>query len=177
MTAQDTFLQQLIAHLGLRPLPHEGGLYAETYQTAETIPAAALPPGFTGAHPFGTAIYYLLTADPDSFSALHRLPGEEVWHFYLGDPLEMTLLFGAGESRQVILGQDVLGGQQVQFVVPRGVWQGTRLLAGGRFALVGTSMAPGYISADYTPAQREDLLAHFPHERERILALTREIRC
>lgn len=173
MTAEDDFLAQLIAHLGLRPLVGEGGLYAETYRSAQTLPAAVLPPGFVGAHPIGSAIYYLLTADADSFSALHRLPGAEVWHFYLGDPLEMTLLLGAGESRQVILGQDVLGGQQVQFAVPGGAWQGTRLLPGGRFALVGTSMAPGYIPADYTPGQRADLLAAYPRERVRILALTR----
>jgi predicted cupin superfamily sugar epimerase len=57
--------QNIINTLALAPLPLEGGYYAETYRSA-----------------FGTAIYYLLT--PDSYAAMHRLPGDEIFHFYLG---------------------------------------------------------------------------------------------
>ncbi len=174
--------QQLIRIFNLQPLPVEGGLYRQTYRSPEEVPAAALPeryreqPG-SSPKPFGTAILYLLTSEPaespDNFSAFHRLLTDEIFHFYLGNPLEITLLYPDGSSRQVILGQDVLSGQQVQFVVPRGVWQGTRLVPGGRFALIGTTMAPGYTSADYEHGNRDMLLARYPHERERILALTR----
>jgi uncharacterized protein len=108
-----------------------------------------------------------------AFSAFHRLPTDEVYHFYLGDPLEMTLLFPDGSSQQVILGQDLLGGQRIQFAVPRSVWQGSRLLPGGRFALVGTTMAPGFTNPDYEHGDRTILLAQYPDQREHILALTR----
>ena len=82
---------------------------------------------YRSARIFGSAIYYLLTAEPDCFSALHKLPTEEIYHFYLGDPVEMLLLYPDGRIERVILGQDLLGGQQVQFVVPtqcraKGVW-------------------------------------------------------
>ncbi len=170
----DPIVQQIIQELRLQPLPFEGGLYHETYRATEQLSAEALPARYREEKPLSTAILYLLTNHPNSFSALHRLPSDEVWHFYLGDPLEMTLLEPGGAHRQVTLGSDVLGGQQVQFVVPRGVWQGTRLAPGGRYALVGTTMAPGYTSADYAGGQRQDLLAQYPQARAQILALTRE---
>jgi predicted cupin superfamily sugar epimerase len=165
---------QVIQALGLEPLLAEGGLYRETYRSGELVPPAGLPERYPReARPFGTAIFYLLTGEPGSFSALHRLPTDEVYHCYLGDPLEMTLLYPNGESQQVILGQALLEGQRLQLTVPRGVWQGSRLMRGERFALLGTTMAPGFVPSDYEGGQRDALLAAYPHERERILALTR----
>ena len=165
--------KQLIELLELEPLPVEGGLFRQTYCSAETIPQAALPARYRGGKPFATAIYYLLTSDPDSFSALHRLPTDEVYHFYLGDPVELLLLFPDGAGRRIVLGQDLLHGQQVQFVVPRGVWQGSRLVPGGRFALLGTTMAPGFEVTDFEGGQREELLARYSNQAELIRALTR----
>jgi uncharacterized protein len=173
----DIDIEQLIRMLRLEPLPVEGGLYRQTYRSPEDVPSAGLPERYgKQPKPFCTAILYLLTNNRDGegdFSAFHRLLTDEIFHFYLGDPLELTLLFPDGSSSQVTLGQDILGGQLVQFGVPCGVWQGTRLLPGGRFALLGTTMAPGYTQADFEPGQRADLLAQYPRERERILALTR----
>jgi len=166
--------EQVIQALGLQPLPTEGGLFRETYQSSEMIPPAGLPERYPReARLFGTAIFYLLTNQPDSFSALHCLPTDEIYHFYLGDPLELTLLYPDGESRQVILGQSILEGQRLQFSVPCGVWQGSRLVPGGEFALVGTTMAPGFTPTDYEGGRRDALLADYPGERARILALTR----
>ncbi|HEX9013665.1 MAG TPA: cupin domain-containing protein [Anaerolineaceae bacterium] len=165
---------ELIRRFDLQPLPVEGGLFAQTYLSAEEIPAAYLPARYGSNRPFGTAIVYLLTPDADSFSALHRLPTDEVYHFYLGDPVEMLLLFPDGISRNVTLGQDLLGGDEVQFTVPRGVWQGSHLKAGGAWALVGTTMAPGYANADYEGGRREDLLLAYPAEADLIRRLTRE---
>src|SRR5512133_1448645 len=137
--------EQLIRALNLQPLLPEGGWFRQAYLCAEEIPAQALPERYPRtAKPFGSAIFYLLTSDPGSFSALHRLPSDELYHFYLGDPLELSLLYPDGSSHLVILGQDVLHGQQLQALAPRGVWQGSRLAPGGRYALVGTSMAPAF---------------------------------
>ena len=165
--------QQLIELLKLAPLPVEGGLFRQTYCAEENIPHSALPARYPADKPFATAIYYLLTSDPDSFSALHRLPTDEVYHFYLGDPVEMLLLFPDGGGRRVVLGQDIAGGQQVQFVAPRGAWQGSRLVPGGQFALLGTTMAPGFDPTDYEGGQRDDLLARYSGHAELIRALTR----
>jgi uncharacterized protein len=164
---------ELIARLGLVPLPVEGGLFRQTYLADETLAATELPRRYGRPKPLSTAIYYMLTAEPDSFSALHRLPTEEVYHFYLGDPVEMLLLHPDGRSEEVRLGSDVLGGEHVQFVVPRGVWQGSRLRAGGTFALLGTTMAPGFDPADYEGGDRQRLIDAYPAAAVLIRALTR----
>jgi hypothetical protein len=173
MTGPNSLAERLKQHFGMQPLAVEGGAFAETYRSAETLSADRLNARYTAEHAFGTAILYLLEDTPSSFSALHRLPTDEIFHFYLGDPVEMLLLFPDGLSQRVILGQDVFAGQQVQFVVPAGVWQGSRLRAGGKFALLGTTMAPGFAPSDYKGGERDVLLAQYPSEAELIRGLTR----
>lgn len=168
-------VSEIINLLNLKPLPDEGGLFVQTYVSKEWIPANSLPERYKGCtKPFGTAIFYLLTNDPDSFSALHRLPTDEIYHFYLGDPVEMLLLYGDGTTRRIVLGQNILAGQFVQWVVPRGVWQGSYLLPGGEYALLGTTMAPGFTPDDYEPGERGFLMAQYPQEANLIRRLTRE---
>ena len=168
-----TTAQELISFYNLKPLAVEGGLFARTYLSAEAIVPAALPSRYTHAHPFGTAILVLFTDHPDSFSALHKLPTDEVYHFYMGDPIELTLLHPNGQVELVTMGHDVLRGQKIQHVVSRDVWQGSRLLPGGQFALFGTSMAPGYHHSDYLGGERDALIAHYPSATEHIRLLTR----
>jgi predicted cupin superfamily sugar epimerase len=166
-------VDELIRLLHLQPLPREGGWYRETYRSSLQLPADVLAPRYRDARAAGTAIYYLLT--PDTFSALHRLPTDEVFHFYIGDPVEMLQLGPAPKDggRILTLGSDILAGQQVQTVVPAGVWQGSMLRPGGAFALMGTTMAPGFDFADYEAADRDALIAAFPDFGERITRLTR----
>jgi len=164
--------ETLIERLGLVPLPVEGGHYRQTW-VSETVTAAGLPARYGRDKPLGTAIYYLLTDDPDSFSALHRLPTDEIYHFYLGDPVEMLLLHPERGGEVVVLGPDIRAGQNVQLVVPRAVWQGSRLAPGGRFALMGTTMAPGFDPRDYEGGVRAALIAAYPDQAERIRRLTR----
>jgi len=107
-------------------------------------------------HPLGTAIYYLLR--PESYSHLHRLPTDEIYHFYLGDPVELYLFYPDGKSETVVLGGDLAAGQRPQAVAPGGSWQGSRLQPGGRYALLGTTMAPGFTPTDYEHALDVDTL-------------------
>jgi hypothetical protein len=149
--------QRLIEALHLHPLPVEGGYYRETYRAACRLPAGA------GGKSLATAIYYLLT--PETFSALHRLPADEIYHFYLGEPVDLLLLYPPGTDppgRLVVLGPDLLAGQSPQVVVPAGVWQGSVLRPGGRYALLGTTMAPGFDCADYEAANRVLLSSCYP---------------
>jgi predicted cupin superfamily sugar epimerase len=162
---------EVVALLELRPHPREGGFFAETYRAGERIAAHGLPERYGGARACGTAIYYLLT--PHTISAMHRLASDEIFHFYLGDPVEMLHLAPAGSGRTVILGADLAAGQRPQAVVPRGVWQGARLVAGGAFALLGTTVAPGFEYQDYEDGDRDALLAAYPAFGELIRVLTR----
>jgi predicted cupin superfamily sugar epimerase len=168
MTASD-----IVTLLELTPLPVEGGYFRETWRSRATVTPGALPLRYTTDKSLGTAIYYLLTSEPDSFSALHRLPTDEIYHFYLGDPVEMLLLAPDRSARRITLGHDLAAGQHVQFVVSAGTWQGSRLIAGGQYALLGTTMSPGFDPADYQPGRRSELIAQYPHHAASIQALTR----
>jgi len=165
---------QIKTALGLKPHPIEGGYFRETYRSAAVVPAAVLPPSYAGAaeRSIGTAIYYLLT--PETFSELHRLPTEEVFHFYLGGPVRMWQLFPDGRARQVVLGPDILAGQEPQVVVPAGVWQGSYLETGAEYALLGATMAPGFDYADYVSGERARLIERYPQIADEIRRLTRD---
>lgn len=146
---------EVIQLLQLEPLSVEGGFFRETYRSRWNVSAEYLPDGFRGSRSIGTAIYYLIT--PETFSALHRLPGTEVFHFYAGDPVRMLQLLPDGQSRTVTLGSDFGSGQHPQVVVRGQVWQGCKLISGGRWALMGTTMSPGFDYADYEHGEREEL--------------------
>jgi len=152
--------EKIIDLLALKPLSEEGGYYRETYRAREPLSEKEII-GRTGhTRNLSTAIYYLLT--PDTKSALHRLPFDEIFHFYLGDPVRMLLLHPDGVGETVILGSDILSGQRVQMVVPRDVWQGSMLIEGGQLALMGTTMSPGFDFEDYEAGQEEKLVRTFP---------------
>jgi hypothetical protein len=161
----------VIKLLQLKPLPHEGGYYRETYRSADVLPAGVLS-RFGREKSLGTAIYYLLT--PDTFSAMHRLPTDEVFHFYLGDPVTMLQL-GPDGGQVLTLGMDLRAGQVPQVVVPQGVWQGSFVQPGAAFALLGTTMAPGFDFTDYEGGDRNQLCAAYPAFAELIRRLTRPV--
>src|ERR1039458_8044423 len=127
--------------LKLEPHPCECGFFRQTYVAAERVELSR------GPRSVGTAIYYLL--EPGTFSEMHVLSSDEVFHFYLGDPVEMLQLYPDGSSAIFILGQDLKAGQQVQLVVPAGVWQGAQLVDGGKVALLGCTVTPGFDYSDY----------------------------
>jgi len=130
--------KQIIEMFGMKPLAGEGGYYVETYRSGEQISRAALPDRYAGDRRLSSAILYLLT--PDSFSSLHRLKSDEVFHFYFGDPLTMLQLHPDGSHELITLGHDILAGHRVQVTVPQGTWQGCFLNDGARFALMGTTL-------------------------------------
>jgi uncharacterized protein len=183
---------ELIELLRLEKHPNEGGYFRETYRSGAAVDTMHLPPGYSGprTRSLGTAIYYLIT--PDSFSALHRLPGDEIFHHYLGDAVEMLMLHEDGRGEIVRIGNNFAAGESPQVVVPGGTWQGSHLVAGGGaaasggagpsarsagaagFALLGCTMAPGFDYTDYAHGRREDLIAQFPEHADRIRRLTPE---
>jgi uncharacterized protein len=157
--------KEIKALLKLEPHPVEGGSFRRTYTSAGSV---ELPRGVRAQ---GTAIYYLL--ETGGFSEMHVLASDEIFHFYLGDPVEMLQLYEDGRSAVFTLGPDLAAGQHVQLVVPAGVWQGTRLVGEGKVALLGCTVTPGFDFADYVGGNYADLMAKWPAEAERIRKLTR----
>lgn len=167
----DLTAAELKSLLKLEPHPREGGWFVQTWRAEESIPHAHLPARYTGPRAAGTAIYYLL--EPETFSEMHRLQSDEVFHFYLGDPVEMLQLWPDGSGRRIVLGADLKAGMAVQTVVPKGVWQGSRLAPGGKLALLGCTVSPGFDYADYDSGARDELVRRWPEWQAMIEHLTR----
>ena len=160
----------IIEKFQLEPLPVEGGLFRRHYAAAETIARDALPTRYTHAKLLGSAICYLHTAQTRSL--FHRLKTDEMYHFYNGDAVALVLLYEDGTFRVVTLGHDYAAGQVPFFVVPRGVWQGSCLLEGGAWALMGMTLAPAYDDDDFELGERAMLLGKYPDARKWIERLT-----
>jgi len=157
--------EELVTRLGLAPHP-EGGFYRETWRSPVRVDGH---PG--GSRAASTAIYFLLPAG--TFSALHRVSSDEVWHHYDGDAVDLHLLDEAAGSHEVVcLGRDVAGGQLAQYVVPAGTWQAA-VPRGDRFALCGCTVAPGFEFADFEMPGRAELLARLPRHADVVTRLTR----
>ncbi len=160
--------------LGLVPHPREGGFYIRTYESGELLLPAAFADGrYTGPRHTATAIYYLL--EPGAFSEMHRLQSDELFHFYLGDPVEMLQLRADGAGSIVSIGNRLALGERPQVLVPRGTIQGSRLVPGGAWALLGCTVSPGFEFADYQSPTRDDLCAKWPEFSPLIHELTRAL--
>lgn len=159
----------MIQLLQLEPLSNEGGFYRQTFKSHGRIPSFLLSQ-HTGERAYGTAIYYLIT--PESFSALHLVPQDEMFHFYAGDAVEMLQIQPSGEIKSVILGNRLQEGHSPQVLVGGNIWQGTRLVRGGQWALLGCTVCPGFEFEDFQMKSREELTALFPQHREWIHRFT-----
>ena len=142
----------IIELLELEPLPEEGGRWRLAWIDERC-----------------GAIYYLMR--PDDFSAMHRLTGPELWHFYAGAPVAMLLLGPDGAVTRPRLGIDLAGGERPLQPVETGVWMGARTT--GTWSLVGTTMAPPYDPDGFELGERDELIAAYPAAADDIVALTR----
>jgi hypothetical protein len=133
-------VDDIVCRLGLVPHP-EGGFYRETFRD----------PRVDGrGRSVSTAIYYLLGRGDES--AWHRVDASEVWHFYVGAPLALTVSLDRRERREHVLGSGIMSGQVPQVVVPSGCWQ--RAVSLGDWTLVGCTVAPGFEFAGFEMAPR-----------------------
>jgi predicted cupin superfamily sugar epimerase len=157
-------IDELVELWGLTTMPTENVRFRQSYVDPKVGP---------DGKPLCSAIVALLTDDPTVFSDLHRMPTDELWHFYLGDAIELLLLHPDGSDELIVLGTDVLAGEQVQALAPAGSYLGARLRPGGEYGVYGNTMAPGFVLEDFEGAEAEELIARWPARAELIRALTR----
>ena len=127
---------EIIRLLALQPHP-EGGHYRETVRDSQNNDAVS-------GRAASTAIYFLLRVG--EISRWHRVDAAEVWHWYAGAPLMLSIAEGA-EKREIRLGTDLLAGERPQAVVPARAWQQAQSL--GDWTLVGCTVAPGFEFAGF----------------------------
>lgn len=173
MVSQRRFsAQEVIDLLRLEPHPEEGGFFRETYRSVDRLTTDVFGGRDGAPRSVSTAIYYLLT--PETFSEMHIVASDEVFHHYAGDAVEQLQLEPDGQGRIVVYGSNFAADQRPQGVVPAGVWQGARLRAGGEFgwALLGATVAPGFEYADYRSGVRSELVDQYPAYAAMIRDLT-----
>lgn len=141
--------KDLIKMFNLSPLPQEGGFFKQTWKSKS-----------------GTAIYYLITAE--SWSTFHILNIDEVWNFYAGDPIEQLQLFPDGRASLFNMGNDFKNGYKPQLICEAGIWQATKLIKGGHWALVGTSTSPPYNDSAIKYPMDNELEKKYPKHIELI---------
>ena len=161
-------LKELINLLKLDTLPREGGFFKQHYASTDKIDSASLSSRYEneGVRALSGAIYYLIT--PDNLSTMHKLRTDEMWHFYYGDSAEQLCLYPDGHFDLIKIGVHFAAGERPVHNTPAGVWQGTRLAEGGRYALFGTTMAPMYDESDFIIGKREELTTLYPDASELI---------
>ncbi len=153
---------EIIARLGLEPLPQEGGFFRQISLSDERLP---------NGRALRSVIWYLMTAE--GFSALHRLQAEETWEIHEGVAVEHVQLDPrTGAARVTLLGGPA-GERRV--AVPGGVWQGARLAGGGcgGWALLQCTMTPAWDGTEFELGRRGELRRAFPAAKRQIMALTR----
>lgn len=131
--------QEIVALLGLEPHP-EGGFYKQMF--ADTA---------WGGRPYSTAIYYLLEGGAQG--RWHRVDSAEVWHWYAGAPLRLTISQDGATVSSQVLGPDLAAGARPQVVIGRGDWQAAESL--GDWTLVGCTVAPGFDFAHFEMAAED----------------------
>ena len=159
-------IEQLIEKLELQPHP-EGGYFKETYRSEGQIHEDSLGPEYAGTRNYSTGIYFLLTSE--SFSALHRIKQDEIWHFYDGSPIRLHVISPSGHYAQHLIGRDLSKGEVPQFAVPGGSWFAAEVKEDDAFSLVGCTVSPGFDFLDFELATGSELTSKFP-ELEKIIA-------
>jgi uncharacterized protein len=164
-------VEKIISYLELKPHP-EGGYFKETYRSEGEINQNSLNPEYNGKRNYSTCIYFLLTSD--SFSALHRIKQDEIWHFYDGSPIKLHVISESGTHTEYIIGNDIANGQVPQLVVPGRHWFGAEVLNKNGYSLVGCTVSPGFNFEDFELPTRKELISLFPKHAEIITKLTKE---
>ena len=152
-------VQAIIEHFAFDKMPVEGTLYKSTYRSSHRL---------ANGGPAGTAIIGLYCNQPLSVSCFHKLTSDEVWHVYGGDPFILIQLNPDGSSEEILMGNQPEKGQRIQHTVPANTWQAGYLDEGGRYALYGCTMAPGFRGQDFLAGTAAELIALYP-EREYII--------
>ncbi|HEX2056319.1 MAG TPA: cupin domain-containing protein [Nitrospiraceae bacterium] len=160
-----TSAKDIIEMLGLTLHP-TCGFVAETYRNPRHIPQQALPAGYEASRPFGSVLYFLVT--PDVQIRLHRIRPDQMYHHYLGAPLEVLLLYPDGTGEIAVVGPHLAAGMRPQLFIPSGTFHISRLRRGSDFALLGTTEWPAFEPPDLELGDPNKLVMEYPALRHEI---------
>jgi predicted cupin superfamily sugar epimerase len=145
-----------------------------TFVSKESISPGGLSAPFADGRPLGSALYFLVT--PDAPVRLHRIRNDQLYHYYLGDPLEVFLLHADGTSNRVVVGPDLRGGERLQLLIPGGTFHTARVIGQGRWFLGASTEWPGVVPADVELGQLDELAGRYPAVASEVRAIAASAR-
>jgi uncharacterized protein len=159
---------EIKAMLGLERHP-TCGFVAETYRSPWRMPTLALPEPYESGRPYASALYFLVT--PDAQIVMHRIRSDQLYHHYLGDPLEVLMLYPDGSGAVATVGSELASGMRPQLLIPGGTFHTSRLVPGAAgYALLASTEWPGVEPPDVEHGSLKALAEDYPAFREEIYA-------
>jgi predicted cupin superfamily sugar epimerase len=122
------------------------GFVRPTFVSQRTIAPNGLAPPFSDGRPLGSALYFMVA--PGAPVRLHRIRNDQLYHYYMGDPIEVFLLQADGKAERVVVGPDLRNGERVQLFIPGNTFHTGRLLGQGRWFLGASTEWPGVVPAE-----------------------------
>ena len=145
------------------------GFVRMTFISEKRVAPGGLPPPFAEGRPVGSALYFMVT--PDRPVRLHRIRNDQLYHYYLGDPIEVLMLHADGTSKRVIVGPDLRGEQRVQLLIPGNTFHTARVIGRRRWFLGASTEWPGVEPADVEMGDINALAAKYPDVAEDLRAV------
>jgi len=136
------------------------GFVRLTFEAKQSISPGGLPAPFADGRPLGSALYFMVT--PGAPVRLHRIRNDQLYHYYLGDPIEVLLLYGDGTSERIIVGPDLRNGARVQLLIPGNTFHTARLTGRRRWFLGASTEWPGVVPSDVEIGNVDDLAQEYP---------------
>jgi predicted cupin superfamily sugar epimerase len=150
------------------------GFVRVTFVDKTSIAPGGLPAPFADGRPLGSALYFLVT--PTAPVRLHRIRNDQLYHYYLGDPLEVFMLHADGSTERVVVGPDLRGGQRVQQLIPGNTFHTARLIGQRRWFLGASTEWPGVTPADVEIGNLDELAGKYPAVASDLRAIAASVR-
>jgi uncharacterized protein len=145
-----------------------------TFVSRQAIAPGGLPAPFADGRPLGSALYFLVT--PEAPVRLHRIRNDQLYHYYLGDPLEVFLLHADGKAERVVVGPDLRAGQRVQLLIPGNTFDTARLIPGTGWVLGASTEWPGVVPPDVEIGNLDELAGKYPAVAGDLRAIAASVR-
>jgi uncharacterized protein len=136
------------------------GFVRVTFMSEKRIAPGGMPPPFAEGRPTGSALYFMVT--PDSPVRLHRIHNDQLYHYYLGDPIDVLMLHADGTTKRAVVGPDLRAGQCLQLLIPGNTFHTARIVGGRRWFLGASTEWPGVEPADVEIGDVDALGAKYP---------------